>query len=53
MKNKVRRNLKKNNEFDFRKKWRKYSSNRFWYPPTNIQIKNGDKWEPLCAINIE
>lgn len=53
MKNKVRRNLKKN-KFDYRKNWNKvvFGEKCYWYP-MNIQIKNADKWEPLCAINIE
>lgn len=87
MKNKVRRNLRKNNKFNYRKhrgeralkEWLKnpkpldieIDENSFGMPfgmpltyspkigvnvvpnPLNLQIKNGDKWEPLVGVNIE
>lgn len=95
MKNKVRRNLKKNNKFNWRKniykrgvkEWLKnpppleihvdpnflgmpngvQTQEPFGMPltyspkigvnvvpnPLNLQIKNGDKWEPLVGVNIE
>lgn len=95
MKNKVRRNLRKNNKFNYRKhrgkralkEWLKNpkplemhidpnflgmpngvpNQEPFGMPltyspkidvnvvpsPLNLQIKNGDKWEPLVGVNIE